>query len=73
MPYVSEKRKLGVDTILLKNLAQVSGGGILKDTSEAFNLKFYKKIYISDFYPIFLLTFLFMLLDWGIRRYRGKV
>jgi hypothetical protein len=73
LPYVSEKRKLGVDTSLLKNLAQVSGGGILKDTSEAFNLKFYKKIYISDFYPIFLLTFLFMLLDWGIRRYKGKV
>ncbi len=73
LPYLTEKRRLGVDTNLLRNLAQVSGGKILKDTAEAFNQKFYKTIHISDFYFIFFLAFLFMSLDWGIRRYRGKL
>ncbi len=73
LPYLTEKRRLGVDTNLLRNLAQVSGGKILKDTTEAFNQKFHKTIHISDFYFIFLLAFLFMSLDWGIRRYRGKL
>ena len=73
LQYLAEKRRLGVDTNLLRNLANVSGGKILKDPYEALNLKFHKTMHISDFLPVFILAFLFMLFDWGIRRYRGKV
>lgn len=69
--YPVEKRRLGVDTVVLKTIAEVSGGKVLKDTSEI--MAFVKRKEIYDYPILFLLFFLLMLMEWGIRRYKGNI
>ncbi len=72
--YPVEKRRLGVDTAVLKAISEVSGGKVLKDTSQIWDIKaFTKRKTVYDYPFLFLLFFLLMLAEWGIRRYRGKV
>ncbi|MEO0139666.1 MAG: hypothetical protein ABIL16_07620 [candidate division WOR-3 bacterium] len=72
--YPVEKRRLGVDTALLKTIAEVSGGKVLWDTSQIGDIKvFTKRRSIYDYPFLFLLFSLLMLAEWGIRRYKGKV
>ncbi len=69
-----EKRYLGVDTNVLKNIAGISGGMLLRDKREALNItERIERFNLARFYPFILMIVVLALLEWGIRRYKGKV